>query len=84
MIRVSGVFGILVGMRRLSGILIVLVCNILSKLISINHKVLKVKITNGSHIGNIGLIPRIDLTPSEISYHLEREEGNFLLGYAMQ
>ena len=30
----SGVFGILVGMRRLSGILIVLVCNILSKLIS--------------------------------------------------
>ena len=32
---------------------------------SINHKVLKVKITNGSHIGNIGLIKRINLTPSE-------------------
>ena len=32
--RVSGVFGILDGMRRLSGILIVLVFNILSKLIS--------------------------------------------------
>ena len=27
------------------------------------------KITNGSHIGNIGLIPRIDLTPSEKSLH---------------
>ena len=27
---------------------------------STNHKVLKNKITNGSHIGNIGLISRID------------------------
>ena len=26
------------------------------QILSINHKVLKVKITNGSHIGNIGLI----------------------------
>ena len=31
-----------------------------SQILSINHKVLKVKITNGSHIGNVGLIPRID------------------------
>ena len=30
------------------------------QILSINHRVLKVKITNGSHIGNIGLIPRID------------------------
>ena len=40
-------------------------------ILSINHKVLGVKITNRSHIGNIGLIPRIDLNPSETSYHLE-------------
>ena len=31
------------------------------QILSINHKVLKVKITNVSHIENIGLIPRIDL-----------------------
>ena len=30
------------------------------QILSINNKVLKVKITNGSHIGSIGLIPRID------------------------
>ena len=30
------------------------------QILSINHKVLKVKITNWSHIGNVGLIPRID------------------------
>ena len=30
------------------------------QILSINHKVLKVKITNGSHIGNIGLILSID------------------------
>ena len=34
----------------------------LQKLINI-----KVKIINGSHIGNIALIPRIELTPSETS-----------------
>ena len=30
------------------------------QILSINNNVLKVKITNGSHIGNVGLIPRID------------------------
>ena len=52
---------------------------------SINHKVLKVKITNGSHIGNIGLIPRIDLTPSETSLSLRMKRGQFpiRLWYAM-
>ena len=37
------------------------------QILSINHKVVKVKITNESYIGNIGLTPRIDLTPSETS-----------------
>ena len=44
---------------------------------SINHKVLKVKISNGSHIGNIGLIPRIDLTPSETSLSFRKKRGQF-------
>ena len=35
--------------------------------LSIYQNVLKVKITNGSHIGNIALNPRIELTPSETS-----------------
>ena len=30
------------------------------QMLSRNNKVLKVKITNGSHVGNVGLIPRID------------------------
>ena len=30
------------------------------QILSINNKVLKVKITNGLHVGNIGLILRID------------------------
>ena len=38
------------------------------KVLSINHKVFRVEIKNGSHIGqNIGLITRIDLIPSEMS-----------------
>ena len=37
------------------------------RILSVNHKVLRVKLTNGSHIGNIGFIPRIGLTPSETS-----------------
>ena len=44
---------------------------------SINHKVLKVKISNGSHIGIIGLIPRIDLTPSETSLSFRMIRGQF-------
>ena len=52
---------------------------------SINHKVLKVKTTNGSHIGNIGLIPRIDLTPSEtfLSFRMKRGQFPIRLCYAM-
>ena len=55
------------------------------QILSINHKVLKVKITNGSHIGNIGLIPRIDLTPSETSLSFRMKRGQFpiRLCYAM-
>ena len=41
-------------------------CNgTISQILSIYHEVLRVKITNGSHIGHIGSIPRINLTPSE-------------------
>ena len=55
------------------------------QILSINHKVLKVKITNGSHIGNIGLIPRIDLTPSETSlpFRMKRRQFPIRLCYAM-
>ena len=46
---------------------------------------LKVKITNGSHIGNIGLIPRIDLTSSEISlpFRVKRRQFTIRLCFAM-
>ena len=50
------------------------------QILSINHKVLKVKITNGSHIGNIGLIPRNDLTSSETSLPF-RMNRRLLLDY---
>ena len=55
------------------------------QILSINHKVLKVKITNGSHIGNIGLIPRIDVTPSETSlpFRMKRRQFPNWLCYAM-
>ena len=49
-----GVFGILNGMRRLSGILIVLVFDILSKLIlfspTSNENLVNVMVSNDSHI----------------------------------
>ena len=35
------------------------------KIISITTKILKVQITNGSHIGDYALIPRIELSPSD-------------------
>ena len=34
------------------------------KVISITTEILKVQITNGSHIGDYALIPRIELSPS--------------------
>ena len=34
------------------------------KIISISTKIFKVQITNGSHIGDYALIPRIELSPS--------------------
>ena len=53
-IRVCGVFGILNGMRRLFGILIVLVFDILSKLIlfspTSNKNLVNVMVSNDSHI----------------------------------
>ena len=47
------------------------------QILPINNKVLKVKITNGSHIGNIGLIPTIDLTPSETSFPFRMKRRQF-------
>ena len=55
------------------------------QILSIHRKVLKGKITNGSHIGNIGLIPRIDLTPSETSlpFRMKRRQFPIRLCFAM-
>ena len=55
------------------------------QILSTNHKVLKVKITNGSHIGNIGLIPRIDLNSSESSlpFRMKRWQFPIRLCFAM-
>ena len=56
------------------------------QILSINHKVLRVKITNGSHIGNIGLIPRIDfIIPSETSLpsRTKRRQFTIRLCFAM-
>ena len=55
------------------------------QILSINHKVLQVKITNWWHIGNIELIPRINLTPSEtsLSFRMKREQFSIRLCYAM-
>ena len=47
------------------------------QILSINHEVLRVKITNGSHVANIGLIPRIDLSPSEISLAFRMRRRRF-------
>ena len=47
------------------------------QILPINHKVLKVKITNGSHLGSIGLISRIDLAPSETSLSFRMIRGQF-------
>ena len=55
------------------------------QILSINRKVLRVKLTNGSHIGNIGLIPRIGLTPSETSlpFRMKRRKFPIRLCFAM-
>ena len=46
------------------------------KIISITTKILKVQITNGSHIGNYALIPRIELSPldSLLPFKLSRRQ----------
>ena len=55
------------------------------QILSINNKVLKVRITNGSHIGNTGLIPRIDLTPSEtfLPFGMKRRQFPIRLCFGM-
>ena len=55
------------------------------QILSINYKGLRVKITNGSYIGNIGLIPRIDLNPSESSLpsRMKKRQFPFRLCFAM-
>ena len=46
------------------------------KIISITTKILKVQITNGSHIGEYALIPRIELLPSDslLPFKLSRRQ----------
>ena len=46
------------------------------KIISITTKILKVQITNGSHIGDYALIPRIELSPSDslLPFKLSRRQ----------
>ena len=47
------------------------------QILMINHKVLKVQMTNESHIVYVGLIPRIDLTPSELSSQFTMKRRQF-------
>ena len=46
------------------------------RIVSITNKILKVHITNGSHIGDYGLIPRIELSPSDttLPFKLSRRQ----------
>ena len=53
------------------------------KIISSTTKILKVQITNGSHIGDYALIPRIELSPSD-SFLPYKLEDNFLLNHVLQ
>ena len=55
------------------------------KVISITTKILKVQITNRSHIGDYALIPRIQLSPSDsiLSFKLSRRQFPIKLCFAM-
>ena len=55
------------------------------KAISITTKILKVQITNGSHIGDYALIPRIKLSPSDslLPFKLSRRQFPIKLCFAM-
>ena len=56
-----------------------------SKILEINHKVLRVQITNGSHLGSTGPIPRINVIPSETisPFRIKRLQFPRRLCYAM-
>ena len=55
------------------------------KVLNISNKVLKVQITNGSHTGDIALIPRINLTPTDtnLPFKLSRRQFPVRLCFAM-
>ena len=55
------------------------------KVISITTKILKVQITNGSHIGDYALISRIELSPSDslLPFKLSRRQFPIKLCFAM-
>ena len=55
------------------------------KVISITTKILKVQITNGSHVGDYALIPRIELSPSDslLPFKLSRRRFPIKLCFAM-
>ena len=55
------------------------------RIVSIINKILKVHITNGSHIGDYALIPRIELTPSDTTLpsKLSRRQFPVKLCFAM-
>ena len=47
------------------------------KVLNISNKVLKVQITNGSHTGDIALIPRINLTPTDTNLPIKLSRRQF-------
>ena len=55
------------------------------KIMSITTKILKVQITNGSHIEDYALIPRIELSPSDLllPFKLSRRQFPIKLCFAM-
>ena len=55
------------------------------KIINITNKILKVQITNGSHIGDYAFIPRIELAPSDsvLPFRLSRRQFPIKLCFAM-
>ena len=55
------------------------------KIISVTTKILKVQISNGSHIGDYALIPRIELSPSDsfLPFKLSRRQFPIKLCFAM-
>ena len=55
------------------------------KIINIANKLLKVQITNGSHIGDYAFIPRIELSPSDskLPFKLSRRQFPIKLCFAM-